>query len=225
MNGTTTIAFVDDADRVSPIGAPWSALARRVAGRFARDPFGLDPQLADLVTPLARLLVPVDVDGAEHVGRGGATLVMNRGFGVFEPSALAVAIADACGRRVRTVGAPGVAGLGDVARRFGAIAASVPDVGAALRAGHLVVLPLGLTWFRTGAGTPPLELVQALRGHPVHPVAVRPGGPFNLALRPWQVRIGAPLTVDDSYADGDPLAAADLAEAARAAVDALLTRN
>lgn len=227
MSAASAVADAAATDRVAPIGSigsPWRALVRRVNGRFVRDPFGLDPQLADLVTPLARLVVPVDVDGADHIGPGGATLVMNRGFGVFEPSALAVALADACGRRVRTAGAPGVAGLGALARRLGAIAASVSDVGAALRAGHLVVLPLGPTWFRTGAGPPPLELVQALRGHPVHPVAVRPGGPWNLAVRPWRVRIGEALAADDSYADGDPLAAADRAESMRAAVDALLTR-
>ncbi len=219
---TIGATFGRDADRVSPVESPWAELRRRVSGRYPRDGFGLDPQVSDLVAPVLDLLVRVHVEGAEQIAPGAATLVMNRGLGVAEPAALAVAVAREVGRRVRVVGAPDVTGLGGALRRVGAIGSSPAEIGAALAAGHLVVVPLALTWLRAGAGTPPLELMQAITSFPVHPVGVRAGGPFGLAVRPWRVTIGEALERDESYPAGDPLAAADVAEAARAAVDALL---
>jgi hypothetical protein len=59
-------------------------------------------------------------------------------------------------------------------------------------------------------------------GFTVYPVAVIPGGPFGTAINPWRVRIGSHIALDGSYAAGDPLGAAELAEAARVAVDGLL---
>jgi hypothetical protein len=64
--------------------------------------------------------------------------------------------------------------------------------------------------------------MQAVMGSTVFPVAVSPGGPLGTAFAPWRVRIGAHIALDGSYAAGDPLGAAELGEAARAAVDALL---
>jgi len=214
--------FGRDGDRVTPVGSLLTEVRRRAAGRYTRDGFGLDPQVSDLLAPVLSAIVRVEVDGADQIGAGPATLVMNRGLGVVEPAALAVAVARDVGRRVRVVGAPDVVGIGGALRRIGGIGSSPAEIAAALAAGHLVVLPLALTWLRAGAGTPPLELVQSITGTPVHPVAVRPGGPFGLAIRPWRVTIGAALEHDMSYPPGDPLAAADVAEAARAAVDALL---
>jgi hypothetical protein len=65
-------------------------------------------------------------------------------------------------------------------------------------------------------------LVQAMMGWSVLPVAVIPGGPFGTAFAPWKIEIGEHIALDDSYPAGDPLGAAELAEEARAAVDALL---
>jgi hypothetical protein len=183
-----------DSDRVSDPESPLDGLRRRFNGRYPIDPFGLDPQLCDASAPI-----------------------------VDEPTALALAVRREAGRRLRVVGTTGVPFVGAVMRRFGAVNGSPEDLGACLRAGHLAVVPLAQTWLRSGAGTPPLRLVQAMMGSTVLPVAVVPGGPFGTAIAPWRVVIGEHIALDSSYATGDPLGAAELAEAARAAVDALLT--
>ena len=46
-----------DADRITRPETPLSALRRRLSGRYPVDPFGLDPQLADLCVPLFRAAV------------------------------------------------------------------------------------------------------------------------------------------------------------------------
>ena len=102
-----------------------------------------------------RAVVRVDVTGGEHVPTdGGAVLVANRGFGIFEPAALGVAV-----RRARPA-----AGCASSARRplpFARRARPPPRRDRAtaratsstcLRAGHLVAVPLAPTWLRTGAG-------------------------------------------------------------------------
>jgi hypothetical protein len=96
------------------------------------------------------------------------------------------------------------------------------DLAALLRAEHVAAIPLGNTWLRTGAGTPPIQLLVAALGYPVIPVAVRPGGPLGLPVRPWRMAIGDPLPVRANRGSGDPLAAAELAEAARENVQRLL---
>ncbi len=223
MNVAAHAHFGLDDDRAGapdPIG---KALRRRFTGRYPVDPFGLDPQLCDLVAPPFRALVRVRVDHADRIpGDGPAVLVANRGLGVGEPSALAVAVRETVGRRLRVVGAPNVVFLGSVARRFGAISATRADLSAALHAGHLVAVPLSPTWLRTGAGTPPLELVQAMMEFPVVPVAVRAAGPLGAPIA-WHVRVGEPLDVDRGYTPGDPLGAAELGETVRTAVAALLS--
>jgi hypothetical protein len=167
-------------------------------------------------------VVPVRVDHPERLpATGGAALVSNRGLGVGEPAALAVAVRVATRRRLRVIGAPNVAFLGALTRRFGAVAATAEDLTSVLRAGHLVAVPLGPTWLRTGAGTSPLVLVQAMTPFPVIPVAVRADGPFGTPVV-WRVRVGMPITLDRSYAPSDPLGAAELSEAVRRAVGRLL---
>ena len=59
---------------------------------------------------------------------------------------------------------------------------------------------------------------------PIVPVAVTPGGPFGLALRPWRVRFGSLVTLADPYDPDDPLAAARFAESVRDAVSELLVQ-
>ena len=211
-----------DADRAGPPDSLAGAIRRRLGGRFPTDPFGLDPHLCDLVAPVFDSVVRVSVVGAEHLADGGGVLVANRGLGIGEPAALGVAVRRSLGRRIRVVGAPPLPVVGDATRRLGAIASTPDDLAAALRAGHLVATPLAPTWLRTGAGEPPLELVQAMMGFPVHPAAVTPAGPFGTALSGWRVRIGQAVRLDGTYPAGDPLGAAELAEAVRHGVAALL---
>jgi len=169
-------------------------------------------------------VLPVRVSGGEHVpSEGPATIVANRGFGIIEPAALCLAVLRATGRRLRVIGAPALPFLGTLSRRFGAIAASEPDIAVALRAGHLVGVPLAHTFLRTGAGAPPHALMPALTHARIIPAAVKPGGPLGTALGPWHVRFGSLVTLDEPYDPDDPLAAARFADAMRVSVRALLS--
>ncbi len=216
-------AFGLDSDRVHPAPSWPAFVRRRLAGHFALDPFGLDPQLSDACAPLLEKVVRVDVRGAEHIPRvGPAVLMMNRGFGVVEPTALSVAVVRETGRRAHVTGAPLVPFVGTALRRFGAISSGGDDVHAVLASGSLVIVPMGATWLRGRAGTPPLELLQSIMEFVVVPVAVRPGGPLGTAVAPWRVRLGPPVQLDPNVPAGDPLGAAELGEAVRRAVDNLL---
>jgi 1-acyl-sn-glycerol-3-phosphate acyltransferase len=223
VNEVSTLEALD-ADRVAPPESLGAAVKRRVAGRYPVDPFGLDPQLANLVAPAVGAVLRVNVSGGEHVPESGpAAIVANRGFGIVEPSALALAVQRATGRRLRVVGAVPMPFVGSLIRRLGSIAATEDDVRAAIRAGHLVGVPLSPTWLRTGAGMPPHALMPALTHAPIIPAAVRPGGPFGIALGAWQVRFGPLVQLDEPYDPDDPLAAARFADAVRARVRGLLT--
>ena len=212
--------FGVDVEYGQNVGAV-DVLRRRLDGRFSVDPFGADPQLQDLIAPLVRRLIRVHVNGADRIPRSGPALfVSNRGSGVLEPTALSVAVRQASGRRLRVVGTPEVPLIGDVLRKFGSINNYPGDLAAALRAGHLAALPLGVNWLRTGGGVAPTDMFVAALGYSVVPVFVGPGGPFGLAIRPWRVAFGAPITVG-SIGERDPLSAAELAEAAREAVHEL----
>ncbi len=214
-----------DVDRVAPAASPLALVRRRINGRYVVDPFGFDPDIADLASPVVSATVHIDVEGTEHIPASGpAAMIMNRGFGFVEPTAVSLAVRRAVGRRLRVVGLPGVPFVNGVALRFGAVSAEVGDVASALRAGHLLLLPLAQSWLRTGAGSSPLALLQAMRAYPVLPVAVRPSGPLGLPLR-WSVRIGAPLETDRTYPIDDPLAAAELGENVRQNVEKLLGRS
>jgi hypothetical protein len=215
-----------DIERMVRPESPWTALRRRLAGRYQIDPFGLDPHLSDLLRPLAAIAIKVTVHGEQHVpSTGPATIVSNRGFGVFEPGAMGIAIERATGRRLRFVGAPAIPFVGSATRRFGAIAASQEDVGAALRAGHLVYVSLSQTWLRIDAGMPPHMLMPAITHAQIIPAAVTPNGPFGLALNGWNVRFGPLVQLDEDYDPNDPLAAARFTDAMRIAVRALLNES
>jgi len=212
-----------DADRIVSPEPFLTALRRRISGRYPVDPFGLDPQLADLCVPAFEAAIRVRVEGGEHVPATGPTVIVsNRGFGLAEPAALGVAVQRASGRRLRIVGAPDVPLFGTVFRRLGAISSSGPDVAAALRAGHLVGIPLAPTWLRTEAGDAPLEVARALTLAPIVPAAVRPVGRFGAALGSWEVTFGPMVTLREPYDPTDPLAAARFTEAMQRAVGALL---
>jgi len=51
---------------------------------------------------------------------------------------------------------------------------------------------------------------------------VLPGGPGRLPIRPWRVIVGSVVETGTDAVPGDTLAAAELAERTRAAVNALL---
>lgn len=212
------------ADRAQPAEDPITTLRRRLDGRFPIDPFGADPQLQDLVLSAFGLAVRVHVEHSERLpSRGPALLVCNRGLGLAEPVALTIAVRRTCGRRLRVVGVPDVPLLGDLFHKLGGIGPYRGDLAALLRAGHLAAVPLGPTWLRAGAGTPPLGLLVAALGYPVVPVAVLAGGPLGLPLRPWRVIVGEPCEIGPEAAvPGDPLGAAELAEAARVGVRRLI---
>lgn len=212
-----------DVDHVAPPEPLAKTVRRRFGGRYPTDPWGLDPQVCDLVYPALGPFVRVDMHGDEHIPRtGAAVLVSNRGFGVAEPAVLTVAVRTAVQRRLRMAGLPSVPLVSGFARRLGAIVAEPRDVAGVVRAGHLVGVTLAPTWLRTGAGTPPLPLVGAMTRAPVIPVAVKPGGPLGTAVRAWRVRVGPPVVLEEPLEPGDPLAAAQLAEHVRDAVAALL---
>jgi 1-acyl-sn-glycerol-3-phosphate acyltransferase len=223
VNGLSPLEQLD-ADRVARPESPTTALKRRFAGRYPVDPFGLDPQLANLVAPLVAAVLPINVAGGEHVPESGpAAIVANRGIGIVEPSALALAVQRVTGRRLRVVGAVPMPFVGALVRRLGSIAATEDDVRAAIRAGHLVGVPLSPTWLRTGAGRPPHALMPALTHAPIIPAAVTPSGPFGTPFGAWHVRFGPLVQLDQPYDPDDPLAAARFADAVRARVRALLS--
>jgi hypothetical protein len=210
-------------DRVQPIESPLAFARRRLDGRFPIDAFGGDAQLIDLAGRALALGVRVEVEHAGRIPRlGGALLVANRGLGIFEPAALAIAVRQSVGRRLRVIGAPDLPVLGDILRKIGAIGYRADDVAVLLRAGHLAAAPLAPTWLRSGAGAPPRELLAAILGFPVVPVAVLPGGPGRLPIRPWRVVVGPVVETAIDAVPGDTLAGAELAERTRAAVNRLL---
>ncbi len=217
-----------DADRVLAIDDPLRWLRRRLDGRYAVDEFGGDPHLMDLLAPVPAAAIRVEVEHADRLPRSGAALlVSNRGFGVAEPFVLGLAVRRAASRRLRVVGAPGLPVVGPLVQKLGAIGYSPSDCAAMLRAGHLLAAPLGMTWLRAGAGEPPRPLLAATLGFPVLPIAVRPGGPFGTSLGvwpmpPWRVVVGEPMLAPPGTDVHDHLAAAELAEQVRDAVEALL---
>jgi len=212
-----------DADRAQPPESLLTGARRRLTGRYPIDPFGADPQLMDLLAPLVNAGVRVRVEHAERLPSvGGALLVANRGLGFLEPAAVAAAVRQVTGRRMRVVGVPELPMVGPLLRKFGALGGDPDDVAALLRAGHLAAAPLAPTWLRPSAGEPPRALLAAILGFPVIPIAVLPGGPFGLPVRPWRLFVGEVVETETNAVPGDALAAAELSERVRDAVGRLL---
>jgi hypothetical protein len=224
VSASPDIAYgLTEDDRVQALESPLAFARRRFDGEFHIDAFGGDAQLMDLAGLVIAFGVRVEVEHAERLPRiGGALIVANRGLGLVEPAALGVAVRVAVGRRLRVIGAPDTPVLGDIVRKIGAVGYRADDVAALLRAGHLAAAPLASTWFRSGAGAPPRELLAAILGYPVVPAAVLPGGPGPLPIRPWRVIVGPVVETATDAIPGDTLAGAELAERTRAAVNRLL---
>src|ERR1700690_4096750 len=108
-----------DVDHIGSVAPVITMLRRRFDGRYPIDPFGFDPQIVDLVTPLFSTAIRVEIEGAENVPQTGpAVLVANRGFGILEPAVLGIAVRRVASRRLRIVGAPSVPALGGLVRRL-----------------------------------------------------------------------------------------------------------
>ncbi|MEZ5181782.1 MAG: hypothetical protein R2702_07915 [Acidimicrobiales bacterium] len=207
-------------------GIPGATLAvhlgRRARGSYAVDEWGLDPDLVAIADPVLGLRWELAVEGADRLPTvGGAVLVFNRRFGVSEPWVLARGIRRATGRFVRTVGVPDLAPVGPLLRRFGGVLDRPDEIAGLLRAGQLVGLPMSRdvrSRERVG-GLDVARLEAAIEtDRPVVPVALV-GRELG---RSWRIVVGAPVPYD---AEGGPLAAAELAEATRAEVQALLDES
>ncbi len=198
-------------------------LVRRIRGRNEVDDWGLDPDLIDLVDPLLDLRWDIEVHGAEALPAvGGAVLVFNRRFGFSEAWIVARGVRQATGRYVRTVGVPDGGPVGSVTgpflRRFGAVLDRTDEIVGLLLAGQLVGLPADRALRpRRDVGDLDVSRIEAAlaTGSPVVPVAVE-GRELG---RTWQVAIGSPIPTPT---EAGPLAAVELAEVTRQAIEALV---
>lgn len=194
-------------------------LGRRLRGEYEIDQWGADPELVDLINPVVAPFMRVNLECGFRVPvSGAAVLVSNRRLGVLEPFVLMRGVRLATGRRVRFLGIPDIAPVGPVLRRLGGAVNRPDEMAGLLRAGHLVALPLGPGLrkpLRAGALAPE-ALAPALDLEiPVIPVAVVGG---EVTGR-WDVIVGDPVPRPRSRG---PLALAELADEARAGVQAML---
>jgi 1-acyl-sn-glycerol-3-phosphate acyltransferase len=192
---------------------------QRIDGTYTIDEWGLDPALIELCNPVMRLRWSVEVDGGHHIPDDGpAILVSNQRFGMSEPFVLAHAVRSTSARLPRIVGVPDVALVGPWLRRFGGVLARPDEVSGLLRAGHVVGVTLDRSRrHRQRAGRPPSALLTpaVTLDVPVVPVALT----GREVGRHWQVVIGPPIEPPSTRG---PLAVDDLADRARAGVQALL---
>jgi 1-acyl-sn-glycerol-3-phosphate acyltransferase len=196
-----------------------SSVGRRLRGDYEIDEWGHDPELVDLLAPLAGPFMRVSVEGAAHVPvEGPAVLVANRRLGFVEPFVLLRGLRESTGRRARFLGVPDVAPVGPWLRRFGGTVNRPDELASLLRAGHLCALPLGPGLrkpLRAGALAPESVAPALEMNVPVLPAAIVGG---ELTGR-WEVLLGPPVPRPTSRG---PLALAELADQARSAVQALL---
>jgi 1-acyl-sn-glycerol-3-phosphate acyltransferase len=198
--------------------APGGAVRRRLRGEVTVDPWGLDPEIADLVRQASTLAIRITVDGpATLPADGPCVVVVNRRFGVVEPFVALRAVHEATGRRARFLGwAPGP--LDTLWRRCGGAVDRPEELAGLLRAGEMVLLPLGAERrSRRRAGSlSPERLAPALHlGVPVIPLALV----GNELTGQWTAYVGEPVPPPTG---SSPLAQFDLAAGARGAVQALL---
>jgi len=196
-----------------------SQVGRRLRGATPIDEWGLDPELVAMASPVLGVRWDIQVEGAERLPIvGPAVLVFNRRFGASEPWVLARGVRQASGRFVRTVGVPDVAVVGPLLRRFGGVLDRTDEIAGLLRAGQLVGLPMSRDLrSREHAGALEVERLDAAleTGAPVVPVALV----GNELGRSWRIVLGEPVVAP---VEAGPLAAAELAEATRHAVQSLL---
>ena len=196
-----------------------SLLRRRLDGSYTVDEWGLDTDLVQFVSPFLSVRWQIAVEGAEALPDDGpAVLVFNRRFGISEPFVVARGVRHAIGRYVRAAGAPDVAPVGPALRRMGAVLARTDELAGLLRADHMIAVGLRASARRRHhAGEPPGELLAPAlaQGAPVFPVAVT-GRELG---RRWRLVIGPSI---ERPTTRGPLAVEELADRARAGVQALL---
>jgi 1-acyl-sn-glycerol-3-phosphate acyltransferase len=194
-------------------------IRRRLSGAYEVDPWGLDTDLVELVSPFWSLRYGIDVDGADRLPtEGPALLVANRRVGLSEPFVLSRGVRLATSRHVRCVGVPDVAPVGPALRRLGGVLARADEVAGLLRDGQVVGVLLDRdVRQRAHAGAVPSSLFTPAfeLGVPVLPVAIV-GRELG---RSWRVRVGEPVVHPEGRG---PLAMAALADRARAGVQQLL---
>ena len=191
---------------------------RRIDGTHPIDEWGLDPDVIEACSPLVGLRWSVETQWVERVpDHGGGVLVHNRVLGLSEAVVLARGIRRATGRHVRTAGLPDVPPVATLGRAFGAVVDRPAELTGLLRVGHLVGLPLGRD-------------VRSHRAGPLAPEALAPALTTGVAVIPvalvgrevgrrWRLLVGE--AIDHPPGKG-PLAVAELVDAARAGVQALL---
>lgn len=196
-----------------------ASLRRRIEGTYEVDPWGLDVDLLETVSPALGLRWAIEVDCAERVpGDGPALLLANRRVGMSEPFVLARGVRLATGRPVRVVGVPDVAPVGAVLRRLGGVLERPEEVAGLLRAGEVVAVwcsRLLQPGRLVGQAPIPLLAPAVELGAPVLPVALL-GRELG---RRWRIRIGAPVA---PHTTSGPLAVADVADTAGEGVRRLL---
>jgi 1-acyl-sn-glycerol-3-phosphate acyltransferase len=206
-------------DGVAPDQPSGSRLRRRFEGSYRVDPWGLDPDLVELLSPFWSLRFDIEVDRPHRLPADGPALVVaNRRVGASEPFVLARGIRLATGRHLRCVGIPDVQPVGPALRRLGGVLARPDEVAGLLRAGEVVGVLLGRdVRQRAHAGPVPTELFAPAfeLGAPVVPAALV-GRELG---RRWRLRLGQPVAHPDGRG---PLAMAELADRARTGVQELL---
>jgi len=116
------------------------SIGRRVRGTYDVDPWGLDVDLLDRVSPLADLRWSITCEGIDCIPASGpAVLVLSRRLSPSTPSIVARAVRLETGRVLRVVGIPDVAPIGPVLRRLGGVVDHPAEVRSLLRAGELVL--------------------------------------------------------------------------------------
>lgn len=155
------------------------------------DPWGYDEGLAGAVGRLTAWRWPVRVEGIDLLPASGPTVVvLARGLDPAAPLAVATALRGATGRPARFPGVPDLPPLGPLLRRLGGAVARPEELAGLLRAGHLVVLPLGRA-LRPGAA--PLDEDDLLpaeeAGASVVPAALRGAG----WRRAWVLELAPPV--------------------------------
>lgn len=213
---TAPVVVDDDLDTSA---AAAGVLRRRLRGTYDVDPWGLDPDLVELMSPIGSLRFGIEVDFGDHLPPAGpALLVANRRFGVSEPFVLAHGVRRASRRHVRVAGVPDLQPLGPALRRLGGVLSRPDEVAGLLRAGEVVGVFLDRdVRHRAHAGAAPVALIAPAfeQDVPVLPVALV-GREIG---RAWRLCLGRPVPHPEGRG---PLTMAELGDRVRAGVQELL---
>jgi hypothetical protein len=196
-----------------------SLVRRRLDGVYDVDEWGLDEDAAAAAVWFATRRWDLDVSGGANLPPDGPVLVVvNRRFGVSEPGVVALAGAKACGRRLRVAGVADVAPIGPALRAIGGVLARPDEVRGLLRAGEAVAVlaaPMPRQSMRAGELSPALLAPAVSLSVPIVPLAIV-GRELG---RRWSARFGPPVPGPGvGRRRSGPLAAAEMADTARAAL-------